>query len=536
MRKNGHLLAWMMLLAVSAPLSAQSSAIQLGETESRQRPDSIKQTGGISKDSVEVVFPNRRQPSDSLVVTGANKDTLQVARSNKRSQKSQQVKEEGTKLSDLLSQYCVLKLIRIPETGEMKTDTFSLAYEKNLGVLHYLNDPSTPERYIAADPKYYRLFLPFTFYYSPMARISALGWEQNSRKDTVPEWEVKMLPFDKRPFTAIEQANEQVDKALLSTYVDHPDLVVLTEDEIMQRRVFQDNIEKEVSSRPSVTKLIKKKQMDFNEEAGVVIHKPNWWVTSGSGSIQFSQNSISRNWYKGGESSNTFLVNLLLKANYNDKERVEWENLMEIKTNINSAPSDTCHKFLVTSDQLRLYSKLGVKAFSKWYYTISTEFKTQLFNSYGTNSNDLKAAFFAPLDWSTSIGMDYKLEKSKFTLSVFLAPFTHTMRYVGNSRVSETSYGLDEGASVKHNIGSQIQTNFAWTIIPSIKLTTRLDYLTIYQWVRAEWETNIDFILTRFLSAKLYVLARYDDSTAPTVGDNYFQATETLGFGLSYSW
>lgn len=112
--------------------------------------------------------------------------------------------------------------------------------------------------------------------------------------------------FDKRPFTAIEQANEQVDKALLSTYVDHPDLVVLTEDEIMQRRVFQDDIEKEASSRPSVTKLIKKKQMDFNEEAGVVIHKPNWWVTSGSGSIQFSQNSISRNWYKGGESSNTF--------------------------------------------------------------------------------------------------------------------------------------------------------------------------------------------------------------------------------------
>lgn len=133
MRKNGHLLAWMMLLAVSAPLSAQSSAIQLGETESRQRPDSIKQTGGISKDSVEVVFPNRRQPSDSLVVTGANKDTLQVARSNKRSQKSQQVKEEGTKLSDLLSQYCVLKLRRIPETGEMKTDTFSLAYGKEFG-------------------------------------------------------------------------------------------------------------------------------------------------------------------------------------------------------------------------------------------------------------------------------------------------------------------------------------------------------------------------------------------------------------------
>ena len=536
MRKNGHLLAWMMLLAVSAPLSAQSSAIQLGETESRQRPDSIKQTGGISKDSVEVVFPNRRQPSDSLVVTGANKDTLQVARSNKRSQKSQQVKEEGTKLSDLLSQYCVLKLRRIPETGEMKTDTFSLAYEKNLGVLHYLNDPSTPERYIAADPKYYRLFLPFTFYYSPMARISALGWEQNSRKDTVPEWEVKMLPFDKRPFTAIEQANEQVDKALLSTYVDHPDLVVLTEDEIMQRRVFQDDIEKEASSRPSVTKLIKKKQMDFNEEAGVVIHKPNWWVTSGSGSIQFSQNSISRNWYKGGESSNTFLVNLLLKANYNDKERVEWENLMEIKTNINSAPSDTCHKFLVTSDQLRLYSKLGVKAFSKWYYTISTEFKTQFCHGYKANEEPLVSSFLAPADWSASVGMDYKLVKSKINLSVFMAPLTWTMRYVGNSEVNEVSFGLEEGKSVKHNFGSQIKPTLTWQIIPSISLESRLDFLTSYEWVRIEWENTFNFVLNRYLSTKLYIHARFDDSSLPTEGDSYFQVKELLSFGINYSW
>ena len=415
---------------------------------------------------------------------------------------------------------------------------FSMVHTEETGraVLDYLNDPQTPERYIAVDPKYYKLFLPYTFYYSPMKDISELEWTFRTPYDSVPDLTSRILPFDSNQFTTIRRADEVVDRMLLASYPTCSQRIVLTEDEVMQSRVFQDNISKEVESRPSVTKLIRKKHFNFDEEAGVVIHKPNWWVTAGSGSLQFTQNAISRNWYKGGESSTSVLLNLLLTAKYNDRQRVEWENLLEIKTNVSSAPSDTCHNFLITSDVLRLYSKLGVKAFSKWYYTISTELKTQIFNSYGSNSKALKASFLAPLDWSTSIGMDYKLSKSKFNLSVFLAPLTYTMRYVGNDDVSETSYGLEEGASTKHDFGSQVQTNFQWTIIPAIKLKTRLDYLTSYKWTRVEWETNVDFIVTKFLSARFYVLARYDDSSAPTVGDNYLQCTETLGFGFNYAW
>lgn len=517
-----------MIMMMSAPVAAQVPAGETAGTEYEQVKDSVMQANVLQADTLR---------ADTLQSVTLQADTLR-RETAKTGRRPKAAKAEEPKLSDFLANYLILKLKKTSDTASvMKLDTVSLLYQKHLGVLEYLHDPSTPERYIASDPKYFRLFLPFTFYYSPMRRISQLEWEPAlPEPDTIPERPKEPVLFDKQTFESIDRANRTVDHALLAAYAACPGLVEMTEDEVMERKVFKDDIEKEISSKPSVTKLIKKKDFSFNEEAGVVIHKPNWWVTSGNGSLSFSQNSISRNWYKGGESSNTFLINLLLKADYNDKERVEWENLLEIKTNINSAPSDTCHKFLVTSDQLRLYSKLGVKAISKWYYTISTELKTQIFNSYGTNSKELKAAFLAPLDWATSIGMDYKLEKSKYKLSVFLAPFTHSMRYVGNSKVNETSYGLDEGASVKHSFGSQIQTNFEWTIIPSIKLKSRLDYLTSYEWIRAEWENNIDFILTRFLSAKLYVLARYDDSTKPTVGDDYFQATETLGFGLSYSW
>ena len=560
--KNGRLWVWMALVALSAPLSAQTGVVQAEDTLARQVRDSVPPLVEVAADTLradtlyigELVPDTLAVPdslrADTLAVpdtialpdtlradTVALADSLPADSLAKPAAPPKKVKKKKPTLSKLLSQYCVLKLTPVPGSDEMRLDTVSLLYGKHIGVLDYLNDPDTPERYIAPDPKYFRLFLPFTYYYSPIGRFSTFDWKPASTADTLfADWTRRELPVDKRPFTAFEQANATVDRALLDTYIYHPDFVVMTEDEIMQTRVFRDDIQKEASSRPSVTNLMHRKKAEFNEEAGVVIRKPNWWITSGNGSLQFTQNSISRNWYKGGESSVAVLLNLLLRANYDDKERVQWENLLEIKSNVNSAPSDTCHNFLVTSDQLRLYSKLGVKAINKWYYTISTELKTQVLNAYGTNSNEVKAAFLAPLDWSTSVGMDYKLEKTKYKLSVFLAPLTHTMRFVGDRRVSETSYGLDEGAWVKHDFGSQVQTNLQWTIIPAIKLTSRLDYLTSYKWVRVEWETNVDFIVTKYISARFYVLARFDDSAAPTVGDDYFQATETFGFGLNYAW
>ena len=60
-------------------------------------------------------------------------------------------------LSDVMKQYFVLKLKPVNDT--LKLDTVSILHEKYFGVLNYLNDPSTPERYIPDNPDYYRFFL-----------------------------------------------------------------------------------------------------------------------------------------------------------------------------------------------------------------------------------------------------------------------------------------------------------------------------------------------------------------------------------------
>ncbi len=438
-------------------------------------------------------------------------------------------------LSGILKQYFVLKLK--PVENAIKIDTVSMLYERLFGVLDYLNDPITPERYIVSNPDFYRLFMPLTYYKSPMARLSKLEWSFQRQKEITDSLTTILLPFDTTLFTAKERANKVVDNALLNLYVKDPGRIVAMEDEIMHLKSFKDNIQKEILLKPSISKLFARETVvGVREDPELVIRKPNWWITGGSGSLQLTQNYVSDNWYKGGESTNAFLANLQLYANYNDQEKIQWENLVDAQLGFGSTASDQYHKYLVNTDQLRMASKLGIQAANKWYYTISAEFKTQFFHGYKTNSQELYSAFLAPADLSVSIGMDYKLKNKKMNLSVFMAPLTYTFRYVGNARVNEVNFGLEEGETVRHNFGSQVQPTLDWTIIPSVSLNSRLNYLTSYDWVRIEWENTVNFVLNRYLSTKLYAFGRFDDSGAPTRGSSYFQLKELLSFGINYKW
>lgn len=440
-------------------------------------------------------------------------------------------------LPALMRPYFVLKLTRDGATQTNRLDTVSRAYERTLGVLDYLNDPSTPERYIRVEPEYYRLFVPLTYYERPMARVSRLDW-RFSGGDSLKAAAPAPLQVDVTPFTRQERTDEAVDRALLAAYVRRLDLVRFTEHEIEAGPSYRDNIEREEKSRPSVLKLFKSESMRYvkPEDPEVVIHKPNWWVTGGSGSLQFSQSHISDNWYNGGEGTHSLVGSLQLFANYNDREKWQWENLLDAKLGYISAPSDEFHNFLVNNDQLRIASKVGLQAIKHWYYTLHTEFKTQFCNGYGANSQTLNAAFLSPGYWTTGLGMDYKLNREKLSLSVLLAPITYTMTIVTDPEVDEVGLGLDEGATTAHDFGSQVQANLTWNVFSFLNVTSRFDYLTSYEKVRIEWENTFNFILNRYLSAKLYVYGRFDDGVAPSEHGSYFQINENFGFGLNYTW
>ena len=528
--------------------------------QSQIRADSIVVSSDnlvVSADSLAAPSDSLSAPSDSLVMSvdslAAPSDTLAVEPINSivadtvcvdsvrvdsvlNTDKKKQVAEVKKEpvLSQFWQKYFLLKLA--PDLNRL--DTVSVAYEKCLGVLAYLNDSTAPPRYIEYDPDYYRLFIPFTYYERPMARYSQLHWRFTGGDTLRASWRDTLLHVDTLPYTRMRRVARVVDHILLAAYVNCPEQVVRTGRQVAAGPAYHDNIKKEKQSRPSVLKLFKSESMKFvkREDPEVVIHKPNWWVTGGTGSLQFAQNHISDNWYNGGESTHSLLGNIQLYANYNDREKVQWENLLDAKLGFISAPSDQYHKYLINNDQLRIASKLGLRAIASWYYTIATEFKTQFCKGYGANSQTMSSSFLSPADWTVSIGMDYKLNKSKANLSVFIAPLSYAMKLVANPDVNETSFGLEEGKTTKHDFGSQVKANLNWTIFSFVTMTSRFDYLTSYKTVRIEWENTFNFILNRFLSAKLYVYGRFDDGVVPAENGSYFQINENFGFGLNYSW
>lgn len=391
--------------------------------------------------------------------------------------------------------------------------------------------------WIRPDADYFKLAMPATYYSDAIEQaISIDGWKPES---PFPEKNpIKDSLFQIPRLTHTADVDRAINRQLLNFYVQYPNLVRKNENDLSGLEPLSDEMIVRKPRKNKVLTLLTPESTYRMGEDNLLIIRPNFWTISGNGYIQFSQNYISDNWYKGGESTVSLLSGMTWQFNYDDKQKIQFENKIEWKLGFITAPSDTVHQYKTSEDMLRLSSKFGYKAIWNWYYTISAEFKTQFFSKYDTNSDNLVSGFLSPAELNIGIGMDYKYVKDNIcNLSVLINPFNYSRYSVTSDRVDPTKFNIEAGHKIENQLGSRLETTLKWNLLNNLLWESRFSYTTNYEKVLAEWENTFTFAFNKYFSTKLFVHARFDDSvTLEADDDSYFQLQELLSLGFNYTW
>ena len=211
-------------------------------------------------------------------------------------------------------------------------------------------------------------------------------------------------------------------------------------------------------------------------------------------------------------------------------------NKLEMKLGIITSESDTVNKFKASEDLLRLTSKLGIQAHKQWYYSVQLLANTQFMRGYKDNKKDVFSDFMSPFNLNISLGMDYYVDiwKKKLTGTIHLAPLAYNLKYTDRANLAK-SFGIDKDHRALNDFGSQLTVELTWKPIDMLKWETKLYSYTTYHKFTADWENTISFNFNKFISAKLFLYPRFDDSVNRDNDFSYWQFHEYLSFGFSYS-
>ena len=295
-------------------------------------------------------------------------------------------------------------------------------------------------------------------------------------------------------------------------------LVMQTIAQVPTIEVEKSWVKDEVEDRNDLLQAIREMRSPWRREATIM--------------AQITQNYVTDNWYQGGSSSFAGLGIAKGQVSY-IRERFTWENIGEWRIGGSTVSADSLHKVNTTDDLFRIYSKANLRIVSKLFTSLSAELETRLLPTYKSNSMELKSAPFSPFRFNAAFGIDYKPVKG---LSISVSPVSYKVIHIMDTvRVNPTDFGLDEHQRTQHNIGSSMRVEYVWKPVREVNIESKFYLYTNYQNVEVDLEVNCDFIINRFLSARLMLHPRYD-STVIKEGDTKakMQFRELLSIGFSH--
>lgn len=273
----------------------------------------------------------------------------------------------------------------------------------------------------------------------------------------------------------------------------------------------------------------------------IQINKKHWLHTFNTG-LQFSQAYVSKNWYQGGNNYLSLLYNFFWDVQLNPTYHTDqiFQSTLSYKLGVNSIEQSAVNrKYSLSEDLLQYNVKYGFKAFKKWFYTITGQFKTQFFTNYKTNTYTRTASFLSPGDLNLGIGMTYSKNNAKktFSLSASIAPLSYNMKICLDDKIDHESFNIKPGHKTHNEIGSSGEVNMTWQATSNISMRTRVFAFTDYTYFQGNVETTWNFEINKYLSTQLYANLRFDSSSDFNASKwHHWMLKEILSFGLSYSF
>ena len=369
--------------------------------------------------------------------------------------------------------------------------------------------------------RYYRLFAPLTFYHNVANKALALDSESAGKDPVI----------------------DAIDAALMKMYMKRPDLVNTTESDLKATGSILENVDKPIENQVEfVEEVMQPSILDIPQDIPdtVMVQKPKFWTYKADGFLQFMQNYVSGNWYKGGESNYSMLGALTLEANYDNKEKWIWDNKLELKLGLLLSSTDTLHKVKSNEDLVRLTSKVGIQASHRWYYTLQLQAYTQFTPGYKSNDPNTYSDAFSPFNLNLGLGMEYELKSKnkRLTGTVNLSPIALNYRYVDRIDLA-TKYGLDEGKHSMLEFGPLVTANIVWKFNDVISWKSRLFGFTSFKRVEVEWENTFELRVSKYITANLFLFPRFDDASKSGKYDEdlgYLQFREYSSLGFAYTF
>ena len=370
-----------------------------------------------------------------------------------------------------------------------------------------------------SDNRFYRLFIPTTFYHSIAGRNFSVF---NSYNDE-------------------DVVCQEIDAALMNIYLRRPDLVANSDNNLQSSGTIKNEFTVPVKQEVALVEKVAPVPVEVDpvDSVAVDVKKPNFWTRKGDGSLQFMQNYVSGNWYKGGESTYSAIGALTFEANYDNKSKWKWENKLEMKLGFLTSRSDSIHKFKANEDLIRYTGKVGLQASKNWYYTLQVLAYTQFSRGFKANNVKTFSDFMSPFNFNVGLGMDYKVNwlNKKLTGTINLSPLAVNYRYVAR-RALASSFGVktDKHTHSLTDFGSQITAALEWKINETVSWKTRFYAFSSYHRAELEWENTFALRVSKYISANLFMFPRFDDANVRDNDLGYWQFKEYFSLGFNYSF